>query len=103
MTLSSLYHDVPEFREKIAGLIISGISPLSKVTQQILDHCDIPYLRTTETTKRAFLTLIEDVSKITAMDKEKINLIQTTVEKTKIFDKIDPLFLIYLFSKINVL
>ncbi len=71
VTLSSLYHDVPEFREKIAGLIISGISPLSKVTQQILDHCDIPYLRTTETTKRAFLTLIEDVSKITAMDKEK--------------------------------
>jgi len=92
VTLSSLYHDVPEYRDKIAGLIISGISPLSKVTQQILDNCDIPYIRTTETTKRAFLTLTEDVSKITALDKEKINLIQTTVEKTKIFNKIDPLF-----------
>jgi BioD-like phosphotransacetylase family protein len=92
VTLSSLYHDVPEYREKIAGLVISGISPISKISQQILDNCHIPYLRTTETTKKTFLTLTEDVSKIAAMDKEKISLIQTTVEKTKIFNKIDPLF-----------
>jgi BioD-like phosphotransacetylase family protein len=92
VTLSSLYHDVPEFRERIAGLIISGISPISKISQQILDNCQIPYLRTQETTKKAFLTLTENTAKITAMDKEKIHLIQSTVERTKIFQKIDPLF-----------
>jgi len=92
VTLSSLYHDVPNYREKIAGLIISGISPISAVSQQILDNCDIPYLRTTDTIKKTFLTLTDDVAKITAMDKEKITLIQKTVEKTKIFSQIDPLF-----------
>jgi len=92
VTLSSLYHDVPEYKEKIAGIIIAGISPLSTVTKRILDNCNIPYMRTTDTTKNIFLTLSEDVSKITAMDKEKITLVQTTVEQTKIFSKIDPLF-----------
>lgn len=92
VTLSSLYHDVPEYRQKIAGLVIAGISPLSTVTRLILDNCNIPYMRTTETTMKVFLTLSEDVSKITASDKEKISLIQNTVEKSKIFRKIDPLF-----------
>jgi len=92
VTLSSLYHDVPNYREKIAGLIISGISPISAVSQQILDNCDIPYLRTTDTIKQTFLTLKDDVAKITAKDKEKISLIQKTVAKTKIFKEIDPLF-----------
>lgn len=92
VTLSSLYHDVPEYRQKIAGMVIAGISPLSNVTRQILDNCNIPYLRTTDTTKNIFLTLSEDVSKITAMDTEKITHIQTTVENTQVFKKIDPLF-----------
>jgi len=92
VTLSSLYHDVPEYREKIAGMVIAGISPLSNVTRQILDNCNIPYMRATDTTKNIFLTLSEDVSKISALDIEKINHIQTTVENTQIFKKIDPLF-----------
>lgn len=92
VTLSSLYHDVPEYRHKIAGIIISGITPISSVTQQIIDNCAIPYIRTSLTTRQAYVKLMEDVAKITATDKEKITLIQKTVEETKIFDKIDPLF-----------
>ena len=36
VTLSSLYH-IPAYQRKIVGLIIPGHSPVSAITQQILD------------------------------------------------------------------
>jgi len=92
VTLSSLYNDVPDFREKIVGLLITGISPISRISQQILDNCNIPYMRTMETTKNTFMTVTENVAKIHAEDKEKIQHIQSTVERTKMFMQVDPLF-----------
>lgn len=91
VTLANLYQ-MEDYRSKIAGLIIPGVAPISKITQKILERSQVPYMRTHRTTAELFLTINEDVSKVTAEDNEKINLIQELAEKRLPFDTIDELF-----------
>jgi len=91
VTLANLY-TMADYRSKIVGLIIPGVAPVSKITQQILDRSNIPYMRTSQTTTQIFLSISEDVSKLTADDQEKIALIQTLAEKRFDFDVLDSLF-----------
>jgi hypothetical protein len=42
--LSTLYH-LPEYQEKIAGLLISGVVPITAIVQRVLDDSGIPYMR----------------------------------------------------------
>lgn len=89
--LSTLYH-MPEFYEKIAGLVITGVAPVSDIAQRILDDSKIPYLRCEErTTAEIFLILENYVSKITAEDQEKIELVQRLAEESLDFDAFDAL------------
>jgi uncharacterized protein len=90
VTLSSLYH-IPAFRKKIVGLIVTGRYPVAEVSRQILDDSGIPYIRFPETTSTVFTTLMEDVSKITAVDDEKIAWIKDHAERHIDFDAIDAL------------
>ncbi len=90
VTLSSLYH-IPAFRQKIVGLIVAGRHPVAKVSQQILDDSGIPYIRLPETTSTVFTTLMEDVSKITAVDDEKIAWIKDHADRHIDFAAIDAL------------
>jgi hypothetical protein len=91
VTLANLY-TLPEFRPKIAGLVIPGVAPITRITQQILDKSGIPCLRTNKTTAQVFLAINEDVAKLTAEDTEKIALIQKLARKRFDFDTIDRLF-----------
>jgi BioD-like phosphotransacetylase family protein len=92
VTMANLYQ-MPEYRTRIAGLIIPGVLPVSRITQQILDRSKIPYLRTTEhTTSSLYRLITEDVSKITAEDREKLDLIRTLAEMRFDFDTVDALF-----------
>lgn len=88
VTTSALYN-IPAYRQKLAGLVIPGSAPVSAISQKILDDSNIPYIRTEQNTAQVFLTLTEHVSKITADDHEKINLIQSSAEKVFDFDIID--------------
>ena len=90
VTLSSLYH-IPAFRQKIAGVIVAGRYPVAKVSQQILDDSGIPYIRLPENSSTVFTTLMEDVSKITAVDDEKIAWIKNHAERHIDFAAIDAL------------
>ncbi|KAF0220045.1 MAG: phosphotransacetylase domain-containing [Geobacteraceae bacterium] len=90
VTLSSLYH-IPDYRAKIAGMVIAGHVPIAKITQQILDDSNIPYIRVNETTADVFTALTEDVSKITAEDQEKLNWIKANAENDIDFEAIDAL------------
>lgn len=90
VTLSSLYH-LPEYYAKIAGLVIPGLQAVSRVTQKILDDSGVPYLRTGITNAAAFTIIKDDVSKITAEDTEKIELIERLAESELDFDAIDAL------------
>ena len=90
VTLSSLYH-LPEYYDRIAGLVIPGLQPVSKITQKILDDSRVPYLRTGITNAQAFTIIKDDVSKITAEDTEKIELIERLAESELDFDAIDAL------------
>ena len=90
VTLSSLYH-LPEYYRKIACLVIPGFSPVSRITQQLLDDSNIPYIRTEITNAKVFTTIKDDVSKITAEDTEKIDLIEHLAESELDFDAIDAL------------
>jgi len=91
VTLANLY-TMADYRSKIVGLVIPGVAPISKITQQILDRSNIPYMRTSQTTTQIFLSISEDVSKLTADDHEKIALIQTLAEKRFDFEALDALF-----------
>ncbi len=90
VTMASLYH-IPAYRAKIAGLVVAGHVPVSKISQQILDDSNIPYIRVDKTTAKVFTTLSADVAKITAEDQEKLNWIKTNAEQDVDFEAIDAL------------
>lgn len=75
VTISSLYH-IPEYQTKIAGLIIAGHAPVSDISERIVEDSQIPYIRIKETTADIYTALREDVAKITAEDKEKLDWIK---------------------------
>ncbi|HIJ81139.1 MAG TPA: AAA family ATPase [Desulfuromonadales bacterium] len=92
VTLAHLYR-MPRYRSLIVGLIISGATPVSPITQQILDQSRMPYLRDEKRTSADLYQLIDrDVSKIIAEDTEKLALICSLAEKSFDFDAIDKLF-----------
>lgn len=92
VTLANLYK-IPEYRSRIAGLVIPGIAPVSTITQMILDRSNIPYMRAENlTTAELYRMITEDVSKITAADKEKLGLIRSLAETYIDFDLLDELF-----------
>jgi dethiobiotin synthetase len=92
VTLAHLYQ-MPQYRALIVGLVISGATPISAITQQILDKSNIPYLREEQTTTADLYQAInKDVSKIVAEDSEKLDLIRSLAEDRFDFDTIDELF-----------
>lgn len=90
VTASALHH-IPEFRQRLAGLIVAGHAPISTITQRILDDSNIPHMRIVETTSEVYYRLREHVSKIGPDDTEKIELINATAEKYIDFDAIDAM------------
>jgi len=86
--MASLYH-IPEYREKLVGLVIPGMSPVAGIVQEVLDDSDLPYMRIERTTADTFRIINEDVSKITAEDTEKISLVQHLAEEQIDFEFID--------------
>lgn len=89
--ISTLYH-LPEYQPKIAGLLITGVSPVADIVQRVLDDAGIPYMRTPLSTAQAFTAINEYVSKIRAEDQEKITLVQKLAETELCFDTIDQIF-----------
>jgi BioD-like phosphotransacetylase family protein len=90
VTASSLHH-IPDFKRRLAGLIVSGHAPMSRITQQILEDSKIPYIRIEETSSDVFSLLREHVSKIGPDDAEKIALINSMAEQFIDFDAIDAM------------
>jgi BioD-like phosphotransacetylase family protein len=90
VTISSLYH-IPEYQEKIAGLIITGHAPVSGISEQIVEDSGIPYIRVHDTTADVYMALREDVAKITVEDIEKLNWIRSHAENEVDFDAIDAM------------
>ena len=90
VTASSLHH-IPEFKKKLAGLVIGGHVPVSAITQRIIDDSNIPYIRMEVTTSEIFHQLREHVSKIGPEDLEKIELINSIAERYIDFDAIDAM------------
>lgn len=81
VTLASLYH-IPAYREKIVGLVIPGPSPVSPITQRILDDSHIPCIRIHDSTSAEIYTSVSGhTSKISPEDDEKISLICSLAEK----------------------
>ncbi len=92
VTLANLYQ-MQDFHTRIAGLLIPGVTPISTITQRILDNSRIPYMRTTtQATTELYRILTEDVSKTTFEDKEKLDLVRALAERSLDFDALDALF-----------
>lgn len=90
VTLANLYQ-IEEYRERLAGIIIPGVGPISRITQQIIDSSGIPYMRAGRTSTDVFEIINDDVSKLVAEDTHKINLVKKLAEKRFDFDAIDAL------------
>jgi hypothetical protein len=92
VTLANLYQ-FPEYHSKIVGLLIPGVQPVGRITQRILDWSEIPYLRAeSRTTADLYRTITEDVSKLTAEDTEKLDLVRELAELRFEFEALDALF-----------
>ncbi len=89
--LATLYH-LPEFKTRIAGLVITGVAPLADIVQRVLDDAQIPYLRSTKTSAEVYTIIQADVAKIGADDRQKIGLVQQLAETELDFEAIDSLF-----------
>ncbi len=90
VTLANLYQ-LEEFRNKIAGIIIPGVGTVGPITQKIIETSKIPFMRAGRTSSTVFEIIRDDVSKLTAEDTHKINLITDLAEKRFNFDAIDAL------------
>jgi len=91
VTLSQLYK-MPHYRALIVGLVISGATAISTMSQEILDKSKIPYIRAEKMiTAELYHTINKDVSKIVAEDREKLDLIESLAKKRFDFDVIDGL------------
>lgn len=88
VTLANLYQ-LPEYADKLAGIIIPGVGPISAITQRIIESSGIPYMRAGKTSTTVFEAIKKDVSKVVAEDSEKIDLIKKLSEHRLDFDKID--------------
>ncbi len=89
--LATLYH-LPEYRSRIAGLVITGVAPLADIVQRVLDDAEIPYMRSTSTSAIVYTAIQEDVAKIRADDDQKIGLVRRLAETELDFALIDSLF-----------
>ena len=85
VTLSSLYA-IPEYKDKICGLIVAGVGPISPPTQRILDTSGIPYLRPVRSTGEVFALVNDYVAKTGPEDQEKIEWMQAHSERCIDFD-----------------
>lgn len=90
VTLANLYQ-INGYRDKIAGIVIPGVGKISKITQKIIDNSGIPYMLAGRTTSSVFEIIRDDVSKLTAEDTHKIQLVIELAEKRFNFDAIDAL------------
>ncbi len=90
VTISNLYQ-LEEYRKKIAGIIIPGVGEISHISQKIIDSSGIPYMRAGRTSSTVFEIIKDDVSKLTAEDTHKIQMIIELAEKRFDFDTIDKL------------
>jgi hypothetical protein len=73
--------------------VISGASPISSITQQILDKSKIPYMHAErKITAELYQKINRDISNIIAEDREKLDLIRSLAENSFDFDAIDGLF-----------
>jgi hypothetical protein len=89
VTLAHVYQ-LPEYRPRIAGLLIPGLVHINPITQRILDLSRIPYLRTQRHTTAELLRIIyADVSKITAGDDEKLEMVWNLAQKSLDLDVIE--------------
>lgn len=99
VTLAQLYQ-MPHYRGLIVGLVISGSSPISYITQEILDNSKIPYMRAEKMISAdLYQTINKDVSNIVAADREKLDLIRTLAEDRFDFDALDRIFSAEITSK----
>ncbi|MDT8420660.1 MAG: AAA family ATPase [Desulfuromonadales bacterium] len=90
VTLANLYQ-IDEYRDRLAGIIIPGVGPISRITQQIIDSSGIPYMRAGRTSTDVFEIINDDVSKLVAEDTHKIDLVKKLAEERFNFDAIDAL------------
>ncbi|MDX2480418.1 MAG: AAA family ATPase [Desulfuromusa sp.] len=90
VTISNLYQ-IDDYRDKIAGIIIPGVGPISHITQRVIENSGIPYMRAGRTSSSVFEILNDDVSKLTVEDTHKLHLITDLAEKRFDFNAIDSL------------
>ncbi len=90
VTLANLYQ-IPEYRQRLAGIIIPGVGDVSRIAQTIVEASGIPYMRAGRTSTEVFEVINDDVSKLTAEDTHKIELITQLAEKRFDFNAIDGL------------
>jgi BioD-like phosphotransacetylase family protein len=90
VTLANIYN-LPEYSHLLAGLVVPGVAKISAITQKILDRSGIPYMRTKRTTVSVYNTINDDVSKLSAKDTQKIDLVMELADKRFNFNAIDAL------------
>lgn len=88
VSIASLYA-LPEYRAKIAGLVISGTIPVCRVSQHILDASGVPYLRVERPTGEVFRAVMDYTAKTGPEDLEKIAWIRSAGERMIDFASID--------------
>ena len=87
ISMVSLYK-FPQYRKKIAGIILSGVPEVYQVTDTILNASDVPHFKVKKTSIEVFDTIRSYHSKISASETNKIELINEMSEEQVSFDQL---------------
>ena len=91
ISMVSLYK-FPQYRKKIAGIILSGVPEVNQVTNTILNASEIPHFKVKSTSIKIFDTIRAYSSKISASETNKIELINEMSEEQTSFDELLEVF-----------
>lgn len=80
MSMASLY-DIPKYKEKLVGLILTGEPSISPVTQTILNNASIPHFKINKTSIETLHKIKDFTSKLNSGEQEKLNLLFSLAEK----------------------
>jgi BioD-like phosphotransacetylase family protein len=91
ISMASMYR-LPEFREKIAGIILSGEPPVNDLAKNILKSSGVPYFKTQMTSMDCIKKIRDYQSKLNAKDESKIAFLKELADQQLDVKEVKALF-----------
>ena len=91
ISMASMY-GLPEFKEKITGIILSGEPPVNDLARQIVKASGVPNFKTKLTSMECIQRIRDYQSKLDAKDHSKITFLKELADQQLELESVKSLF-----------